>query len=84
VRRFTLGPAGPGTDERTLDRVRHRDYVVDLRTAPQPARNWLRDARPTRNIGTAYPEPEHEIALARSHDVLIHLHRAEAAHLRDR
>ncbi|GAA2588477.1 hypothetical protein GCM10010304_35610 [Streptomyces roseoviolaceus] len=84
VRRFSLGPAGPGNNERTLDRVRHRDYVVDLRTAPQPARNWLRAARPTRSIGTAYPEPEHDIALARSHDVLIHLHRVKAAHLRDR
>jgi erythromycin esterase len=84
VRQFTLGPAGPGTNERTLDRVRHRDYVVDLRSAPQPARSWLREARPTRSIGTAYPEPEHDIALARSHDVLIHLHRVEAAHLRDR
>ncbi|MGI5380154.1 erythromycin esterase family protein [Streptomyces sp. CA-251387] len=84
VREFTLGPAGPGSNERTLDRVRPRDYVVDLRTAPSPARPWLREARPTRSIGTAYPEPEHDIALARSHDVLIHLHRVEAARLRDR
>ncbi|MEU1849460.1 erythromycin esterase family protein [Streptomyces sp. NPDC019990] len=84
VRRFSLGPAGPGSNERTLDRVRHRDYFVDLRTAPRPARNWLRDARPTRSIGTGYPEPERDIALAHSHDVLIHLNRVEAAHLRDR
>ncbi|GGY19665.1 hypothetical protein GCM10010384_27580 [Streptomyces djakartensis] len=84
VRRFALGPAGPRSNERTLDRVRHRDYVVDLRTVPGPARKWLREARPTRSIGTAYPEPEHDVALARSHDVLIHLHRVEAAHLRDR
>ncbi|MEV5438420.1 erythromycin esterase family protein [Streptomyces sp. NPDC052682] len=84
VRRFTLGPAGPGSNERMLDRVRHRAYVLDLRAVPQPARTWLRNARPTRSIGTAYPEPEHAVALARSHDVLIHLHRVTAAHLRDR
>ncbi|NUT26243.1 MAG: erythromycin esterase family protein [Streptomyces sp.] len=84
VRRFTLGPAAPGNNESTLDRVRHQDYVVDLRTAPRPARPWLREARPTRSIGTAYPWPEYDIALARSHDVLIHLHRVEAATLRDR
>jgi erythromycin esterase len=84
VRKFTLGPAGPGSNERTLDRVRPRDYAVDLRTAAEPARSWLREARPTRSIGTAYPWPEHDVALARSHDVLIHLHRVEAVTLRDR
>ncbi|MFJ8533718.1 erythromycin esterase family protein [Streptomyces sp. NPDC093591] len=84
VRRWTLGPAGPGSNERTLDQVRHRDYVLDLRTAAAPARDWLRQARPTRGIGTAYPDGPHDIALARSYDVLIHLHRVEAARLRDR
>ncbi|MDO0909668.1 erythromycin esterase family protein [Streptomyces sp. DT2A-34] len=84
VRRWTLGPAGPGSNEGTLDRVRHRDYVLDLRTAAAPARDWLRQARPTRSIGTAYPDGPHDIALARSYDVLIHLHRVEAARLRDR
>ena len=84
VRRWTLGPLGPDSNEHTLDRVRHRDYVVDLRTAAPPARDWLRQARPTRSIGTAYPEPPDDIALARSHDALIHLHTVEAARLRDR
>ncbi|KUL41933.1 erythromycin esterase family protein [Streptomyces regalis] len=84
VRHWTLGPAGPGSNERTLDRVRHRDYVLDLRAAGSPARDWLRQARPTRSIGTAYPDGPHDIALARSYDVLIHLHRVEAARLRDR
>ncbi|MET9831012.1 erythromycin esterase family protein [Streptomyces sp. NPDC006385] len=84
VREFTLGPAGHGSNEATLDRVRHRDYVVDLRTVPPPARTWVREARPTRSIGTAYPEPEYDTALARSHDVLIHLHSVAAARLLDR
>ncbi|WP_328420246.1 erythromycin esterase family protein [Streptomyces sp. NBC_00443] len=85
IRRWTLGPAGPGTNERTLDRVaRHGDYVLDLRSVGSPADDWLRRARPTRSIGTAYPDGPHDIALARSYDVLIHLREVEAARLRDR
>ncbi|MEV5884663.1 erythromycin esterase family protein [Streptomyces sp. NPDC052020] len=84
IRRWTLGPADPGGNERTLDRVRHRDYVVDLRTVAPPAGDWLRQARPTRGIGTDYPDGPYDVALARSHDVLIHLHQVRAATLRDR
>ncbi|WP_048579045.1 erythromycin esterase family protein [Streptomyces viridochromogenes] len=84
IRRWTLGPAGPDGNERTLDRVRHRDYVLDLRSVGAPAHDWLRRARPTRSIGTAYPDGPHDIALARSYDVLIHLHQVGAARLRDR
>ncbi|GAA2452882.1 erythromycin esterase family protein [Streptomyces glaucus] len=84
VRRWTLGPAGPGSNEHTLDRVRHRDYLVDLRTVGSPARAWLRQARETRSIGTGYPDGPYDIALARTYDALIHLHRVEAARLRDR
>ena len=84
IHRWTLGPAGPGTNERTLDRVRYRDYVLDLRSVGSPAREWLARARPTRTIGTDYPDGPYDIALARTHDVLIHLHRVGAARLRDR
>ncbi|MFF1295766.1 MULTISPECIES: erythromycin esterase family protein [unclassified Streptomyces] len=84
VRHWTLGPAGPASNERTLDRVRHRDYVLDLRSVGSPARAWLLGARPTRSIGTAYPDGPHDTALARSCDVLVHLHRVEAARLRER
>ncbi|MGP4007419.1 erythromycin esterase family protein [Streptomyces sp. 4N124] len=83
IRSWTLGPAGPGSNERTLDRVRHRDYVVDLRSVGSPAREWLAKARPTRTIGTAYPDGPNDIALSRSHDVLIHLQEVEASILRD-
>ncbi|MEV4440778.1 erythromycin esterase family protein, partial [Streptomyces sp. NPDC049577] len=78
LRRFTVGPAEPGSNEHTLDRVRHRDFLLDLRTAPPPAADWLRQARPTYDIGTAYPAPPHSIALARSYDALVHLHRVRA------
>ncbi|MEU3858869.1 erythromycin esterase family protein [Streptomyces sp. NPDC028722] len=84
VRRWTLGPAGPDSNEATLDRVRHRDYLLDLRTLRSPARGWLTTARPTHCIGTDYPGVPCAVALARSHDVLIHLHRVEAARWRDR
>ncbi|MFG2826903.1 erythromycin esterase family protein [Streptomyces sp. NPDC048434] len=81
IRRRTLGPAGRGSNERTLDRVRYRDYAVDLRTVGSPARAWLAAARPTRSIGTEYPDGPHDVALGRSYDILIHLHHIEAARL---
>ncbi|MGI5423185.1 erythromycin esterase family protein [Streptomyces sp. CA-179760] len=84
VRRFTVAAAGADLNEHTLDGVGLRDYAVDLRTVPRPARDWLDRARPTRSIGTIYPEPSYDIALARTHDILIHLHRVKAARLRDR
>ncbi|WP_432000831.1 erythromycin esterase family protein [Streptomyces sioyaensis] len=83
IRRRTLGPAGPGSNERTLDRVRYRNYAVDLRTVGSPARAWLAAARPTRSVGTAYPAGPYDIALGRSYDILIHLHHIAAARLRD-
>ncbi|WP_051722614.1 erythromycin esterase family protein [Streptomyces albus] len=76
---FAVGAARPGGNEYLLDRVRHRDYLVDLRTAPAPARAWLAEPRPTRNIGAGWPVPEQDIALGGAHDVLVHLHRVTAA-----
>ncbi|MFF7307356.1 erythromycin esterase family protein [Streptomyces sp. NPDC008137] len=79
----TVGPARPGGNEHTLDRVRHDRYVLDLRTVPGPARRWLGTARPTRSVGTAYPEERNEfnIALGRCFDLLIHLKRVRAVDL---
>ncbi|QQC88481.1 erythromycin esterase family protein [Streptomyces alfalfae] len=76
----SLAPATPGMNEYTLDKVRHDDYFLDTRTAPAAARKWLAEARPTRSIGTAYPDGPWKIPLGRSHDVLIHLHEVTAAH----
>ncbi|WP_241269696.1 erythromycin esterase family protein [Streptomyces chrestomyceticus] len=83
ARRFTVGPAAPGTIEHTLDRVRHRDYVLDLRNAPAAARTWLAAPHTVKNIGATYPgiADAPQIRLADSHDVLIHLHRVEAARM---
>ncbi|MFD9884102.1 erythromycin esterase family protein [Streptomyces alboflavus] len=76
----TVGPAGPGMNEHTLDKVSYKDYYVDMRNAPATARAWLDKARPTRSIGTAYPDGPYDIRLGANHDVLIHLHRTTAAH----
>ncbi|WP_199783085.1 hypothetical protein [Streptomyces alboniger] len=35
---FTVGPATRGMNEHTLDKVRHEDYFVDMRSLPKPAR----------------------------------------------
>ncbi|WP_328561784.1 erythromycin esterase family protein [Streptomyces coelicoflavus] len=81
-RKYTVEPAPAGHNEHTLDRVRHRDFALDLRTAPPAARAWLDTARPTRSYGLYWSGRDPETALARSYDVLVHLHRVEAAHLR--
>ncbi|MEV0124954.1 erythromycin esterase family protein [Streptomyces sp. NPDC050703] len=83
VHRFSVGPAAPGTTEHTLDRVRHRDFVVDLRKAPAPARAWLTEPRTVKNIAATYPWNGNaaEIRLAKTHDVVVHLHQVEAARM---
>ncbi|MEU8513964.1 erythromycin esterase family protein [Kitasatospora sp. NPDC048722] len=77
--RFTVGPPAPGTTEETLDRVRHGDFYLDVRSAPPAARAWLDTARPLRSIGTGYPVPLNTVRIAESFDVLVHLHRVREA-----
>ncbi|WP_223198422.1 erythromycin esterase family protein [Solihabitans fulvus] len=78
-KKFTVDAAGPGTNEFTLDQVRYRDYYLDVRNAPAAARAWLSHPRPTRNIGTQFPTGPEDIAIARSFDVLVHLHEVHEA-----
>ncbi|MEU5959384.1 erythromycin esterase family protein [Streptomyces sp. NPDC047525] len=80
--KYTVDPAPAGHNEHTLDQVRYRDFALDLRTAPAAARTWLDAARPTRSYGLYWSDRAPETALARSYDILVHLHRVEAAHLR--
>ncbi|MEV5824568.1 erythromycin esterase family protein [Spirillospora sp. NPDC052242] len=82
LRPFTIGPAAEGGNEHTLGRARYRDYMLDMRTVPEPARGWLHRARPTRDIGADYPTEPRPVALAAFYDVLIHLDRIRAATLR--
>ncbi|MGX2995861.1 erythromycin esterase family protein [Streptomyces sp. JNUCC 64] len=83
VQTFDTGPAAHGSNEHTLDRVRHRDYYLDLRRAGRDpvAGRWLNTARPTFLVpATHVPEvmtkPQN---LIHGYDVLVHLHRVEAA-----
>ncbi|MEV8479831.1 erythromycin esterase family protein [Streptomyces sp. NPDC051173] len=79
-KKFTVPPAGPGTNEYTLDQVRYRDYYADLRKAPAAARSWLNLSRPTYSVGTQYPNDKTpEIAIGRAYDVLVHLHAVREA-----
>ncbi|MFI1180485.1 erythromycin esterase family protein [Streptomyces sp. NPDC020799] len=81
TRAVTLGPAAPGSNEHTLDKVPYHAYALDMRTAPAAVRKWLAVARPTRNIGTDYPTPDYMTALGAGYDILVHLHRIRAADL---
>ncbi|SHG94727.1 erythromycin esterase family protein [Streptoalloteichus hindustanus] len=78
-KKFTVGPAERGMNEHTLDRVPHRNYYLDMRTAPASARAWLDIARPTRDFGSSYPAEPGTVALGRAFDVLIHLHEVREA-----
>ncbi|WP_405716184.1 MULTISPECIES: erythromycin esterase family protein [unclassified Streptomyces] len=78
-KKYTVGAAGPGRNEHTLDQVRYRDFYLDTRTAPAAARTWMNVARPTLGVGTRFPEEPRDVALAKSYDVLIHLHEVREA-----
>ncbi|MEU8925291.1 erythromycin esterase family protein [Kitasatospora sp. NPDC048545] len=81
-KKVTVPPAAPGMNEHTLDRVRHRDYYLDLRSAPPTARAWLDAARPTYDAGTVFEQdPLPALAIGGAYDVLVHLHRTTEAHL---
>ncbi|MFE2283466.1 erythromycin esterase family protein [Streptomyces sp. NPDC059443] len=78
-KKFTVGAAGPGRNEHTLDQVRYRDFYLDMRHAPATARAWLDIARPTLNLGTQFPAVPRDVALAKSFDVLVHLRKVREA-----
>ncbi|WBP85512.1 erythromycin esterase family protein [Kitasatospora cathayae] len=79
-RSTTVPPATLGMNEYLLDRVRPRDYYLDLRQAPPAARAWLDAAHPTYDAGTTFSrDPLPTLALGARYDVLVHLHRVRAA-----
>ncbi|MFD5776630.1 erythromycin esterase family protein [Streptomyces fungicidicus] len=73
VKVFRSGPAAAGSVELVLDRVGHRNWYLDLRTAPPAVRSWLDHARPKREIGTHWPRDPDRVNLLRSADVLVYL-----------
>ncbi|MFD8562799.1 erythromycin esterase family protein [Streptosporangium canum] len=80
---FDTGAPVPDSSEAVLDRVRYRDYYVDLRRAGRTpsTRAWLDTARPTFTIPATYvPEQfNRPLALGAAFDVIVHLNRVEAA-----
>jgi erythromycin esterase len=66
-------PPRDGSSEHTLDRVAFPTYLLDLRTLPAPAREWVHQPRPTRDIGPP-GDPYRPYTIADGHDALIHLH----------
>ncbi|ARQ68641.1 erythromycin esterase family protein [Streptomyces marincola] len=75
-------PPRPGSSEEALEhagrRAGHRDFLLDVRTAPPAARAWLARSRPTRDPGPA-GDPYRPYRLAAGHDMLIHVHAFRAA-----
>jgi erythromycin esterase len=78
-KKFTVDAAEAGRNEHTLDQVRYRDFYLDVRKAPAAARAWLNVARPTLSVGTQFPEKPRDTAIAKSYDVVIHLHEVREA-----
>ncbi|WP_328966868.1 erythromycin esterase family protein [Streptomyces sp. NBC_00239] len=76
----TVPAATPDMQEHTLDRVRDRDYYLDLRTLPAAGRNWLNTPRPVYEAGSVFKkDPLPTLAIGRAYDILIHLNRVHAA-----
>ncbi|CAL9330040.1 hypothetical protein SUDANB145_00047 [Streptomyces sp. enrichment culture] len=84
VRRFEVAPPPPGSVEHTLDRVSHRSWYFDLRTAPPAARAWLDVTRPKREIGTDFPPPGDQVRPLRSADLMVHLREIRPSRRLDR
>ncbi|MEU9332972.1 erythromycin esterase family protein [Streptomyces sp. NPDC048290] len=78
---FDTGPAAPDSNEHLLDRARPRDYYVDLRAlTPHPAAGpWLATPRPTFVVPSSFTTERPPVAMSRSFDILIHLHRVNAS-----
>ncbi|MEU6845628.1 erythromycin esterase family protein [Streptomyces sp. NPDC046716] len=81
-RTYTVPNARSDHNEHTLNQVDHRDFALDLRTAPSAARTWSRTARPTRSYGLYWSDKHPRTALAHSYDIVAHLHRVKAGRLR--
>lgn len=78
--KVTVPAATPDMQEHTLDRVRHRDYYLDLRTLPAAGRAWLNTPRPVYEAGSSFKnDPLPTLAISKAHDILIHLHQVNEA-----
>ncbi|MFZ3555940.1 erythromycin esterase family protein [Streptomyces sp. BH055] len=79
---YQVDPAPAGHNEHMLDRVHHRDFVLDLRTAPAAARTWAAEARKTHSYGLYWTTEDPDVALGHTFDLILHLHEVTPGHLR--
>lgn len=75
---------GPEDNEYTLDKVRYDDYLLDMRSAPATARDWLDTSRKMFAIGGSIDPDDPrtkqaDVALGKSYDILVHLDQVQAA-----
>ncbi|MET9470091.1 erythromycin esterase family protein [Streptomyces sp. NPDC006544] len=78
--KVTVPAATPDMHEYTLDRVRPRDYYLDLRTLPLVGRAWLNVPRPVYEAGSSFrKDPLPTLAIGRAYDILVHLHQVREA-----
>ncbi|MET9699947.1 erythromycin esterase family protein [Streptomyces sp. NPDC006529] len=78
--KVTVPAAAPGSQEHTLDRVRHRDYYLDLRTLATAGRSWLDTPRPVYEAGSSFRnDPPPTLAIGPAYDVLVHVSRVREA-----
>ncbi|WP_327682353.1 erythromycin esterase family protein [Kitasatospora sp. NBC_00458] len=75
----TVPAATPDMQEYTLDRVRYRDYYLDLRTLSAAGRSWLDTPRPVHDAGSSFKQPAPSLAVGRAYDILVHLHQVHEA-----
>lgn len=81
VRAVAVGAPPTGSNESTLDQVGLTDFVLDTRTAPRAAREWLTEARPTRQYASEFPDEPQLVALGTSFDVIVHIHEVTLSRL---
>jgi erythromycin esterase len=79
---FTVGAPPPENAERVLNEVRFPDYMLDMRTVDEPAREWLDEEHQVRYIVASYPfEPDNiDMSLGQTYSILIELRDVTASH----
>jgi erythromycin esterase len=79
----SLGPAPPGTFAATLGLADKPLFLLDLRTAPPPVRDWLSGPVPSWQLGGWFMGEKQALARhpwAKSFDAVIHVREVTAAH----
>lgn len=86
LREFTVGAPPRVNAEQVLNRVRFPKYYLDMRTADEPARSWLREEHQVRYITAVYSPTaveENNItqSLGRTYSILVEMRDTTPTHL---